>query len=109
VTPHFYPSQYTRRPIEPPPLIPLDVMVERIEAARLESAPECCPTCTSTVTQTTKRCGACGALKALTEFSRDRSSPTGRHSQCSACKARNHRQYRVRLAKRSIPRLEVAS
>ena len=74
------------KPLPPSPvtLIPLAEMVARIEAIRLEEAPEICPTCGSHAASETQVCtGPCGRRKALGLF---RTRENGRtYRQCRAC------------------------
>ena len=68
-------------------LLSQDDMVARIEAARLEEAPEVCPTCESRINLTQSRvCYACHVRKPLAAFARNRGATLGREHQCKACK-----------------------
>jgi hypothetical protein len=77
-----------RRPIPTlDPLISQAEMVYRIEVARLQEAPACCPTCRSTTPDVTrlKWCGRCQTMKPIVQFARNRGEHDGRQSQCREC------------------------
>jgi len=69
----------------------LDELVARIEAIRLEEAPETCPACGSTTRPTIRRCSKCQQMKDLhTGFNRDRRKPLGYRYICKACKSERY-------------------
>jgi hypothetical protein len=106
---------YWMQPLPPAlPLVPLDEMIARIEASRLEEAPPLCPTCGSTANETLLQqrwCSECQRWLARNCFARDRSRrTTGRAYRCLECNRRNCKAYRSRRAKGGqLPLLEVAS
>ena len=79
----------------PPPLTQAE-MVERIEAARREEAPPCCPTCGSTVPDIrVRQCYRCHEIKLLSAFSRHSGQPLGRGYICQPCAQADNRAYRL--------------
>lgn len=76
------------RPLPPvDPLIPLDEMIRRIDAARLEQASTICPTCASRVDLAhTRICTRCREIKSISAFVRNRGGRDGYDYECKACK-----------------------
>lgn len=88
-------------------LLSQDDMVSRIEAARMEDAPACCPTCGSSAAPLRRCVGPCGEALPLTAFSRNRSKPLGRGYLCRTCdsqrvsREKKRRQFRRMLGRAS--------
>jgi hypothetical protein len=100
-------SKDWRSPLAPAfPLMPLDEMVARIEAIRLEDEPETCTACGSRTVPIARRCSACRAVKDLrTGFHRDRTKASGYRSICKACKRQYDRpRMRIRRLRRIVER-----
>jgi hypothetical protein len=79
-------------------LIPLTEMIARIEALRLEEAPDTCPTCgTASKPLSYHRCARCGLTKPLGQFGVDRRWNSPR-SHCRDCERLRHKGIRTRHA-----------
>lgn len=89
-------------------LIPLDEMIARIEAARLEELPEpTCPTCGSTADPgelKAKWCWCCQTTKTRSQFNRNRTKDDGRHDSCRECDRQGRKQRRSEEAIRLLGR-----
>jgi hypothetical protein len=88
-------------------LMPLDEMIARIDALRLEEAPACCPTCGSTVaseTLTLRWCSSCQAHRPRHAFYADRAAADGLQSHCKACSNAARKRARTQHALRVLRR-----
>jgi hypothetical protein len=100
-------GNFDRKPLPPAfALMPLDEMVARIEAIRLNAAAPECPTCGSKAgeTELTKRCPGCEMVKLRAAFAPDRSHRDGLQAWCRACKRQQLASYKRRKILRVLGR-----
>ena len=93
------PHRFKRPMPSMPPLISQAEMVARIQEARAEAGPLCCPTCGSTTPEpiVERWCAGCQQFLARSCFTRDRAQPGGLDYRCKLCAAADSKANRSRL------------
>jgi hypothetical protein len=72
----------------------------RIRKARLQTAPNRCPTCNATTGAVSRRCCLCNVVKPLEAFVYHRGKPYGRDYRCKPCHTKATKLQKLRAALR---------